>query len=77
LRIGHTGLEFDYITKLWAAAIAGAAVAWGMKFALPALHPALAALLILGPYGLVFLLASIVMRIPEAASAFARIRRRI
>src|SRR5205807_1357063 len=53
-RIGRTGLPIDYVAKLWASAIAGAAVAWGTKSILPALHPVIAGIVILGPYGVVF-----------------------
>ena len=35
-RIGPTGLPAAYVAKLWTAAAAGAAVAWGIKIALPA-----------------------------------------
>jgi len=75
-RIGHTGLAPDYIIKLWSAATAGAIIAWLVKLTLPSLHPAVAAVLILGPYGFVFLGATFLMRIPEASAAVARIRRR-
>jgi putative peptidoglycan lipid II flippase len=75
-RIGHTGLPVDYTIKLWGAAIAGAVVAWVVKLALPAMNPILAAILILGPYGVVFLGATFALRIGEASAALARIRRR-
>jgi len=75
-RIGRTGLPIDYVVKLWASAAAGAAVAWGMKLILPTLHPIVAAIAILGPYGVVFFAGTFALRIPEAATAFARIRRR-
>lgn len=54
-RIGRTGLTADYVLKLWTAALLGAAVAWAMKLALPPLHPIIIAILVLGPYGLIFL----------------------
>jgi putative peptidoglycan lipid II flippase len=72
-RIGHTGLPFDFVMKLWSAAIAGAIVAWLLKSALPSMHPGVTAVAILGPYGLVFLAATVVMRIPEASTAVARV----
>jgi len=77
LRIGRTGLPFDFTAKLWAAAIAAAAVAWLVKNALPAIHPVIAGALILGPYGVVFFGATFLMRIPEASAAMSQIRRRI
>jgi putative peptidoglycan lipid II flippase len=71
-RIGQTGLAFDYVARLWTAAIAGAAAAWAAKLVLPPLHPAVAAVFILGPYGLVFLGLTLALRIPEASSLAAR-----
>ncbi len=74
-RIGHTGLPFAYVGKLWGAAIAGAIAAWLVKLAAPPMRPEIAAIVILGPYGLVFLSATILMRIPEASSVISRLRR--
>src|SRR5262249_11394153 len=53
-RIGRTGLPASFVARLWAAAAAGAAAAWAVKLAIPSLHPAIAAVLVLGPYGVVF-----------------------
>ena len=75
-RIGDTGLDSAYVIKLWTAAIAGAAAAWLMKMILPILHPAIIAVLVLGPYGLVFLAMTFAQKIPEASTALDRIRRR-
>ena len=75
-RIGDTGLPLPYILKLWIAAIGGAIAAWSAKLALPPLLPAAAAILILGPYCLVFLGATFLMRIPDASTAISRLRRR-
>jgi len=74
-RIGRTGLPIDYTAKLWTSAAAGAAAAWGMKLILPAMHPIIAAIAILGPYGVVFFGGTFALRIPEASGALARLRR--
>jgi putative peptidoglycan lipid II flippase len=74
-RIGRTGLSADYVAKLWGSAIAGAAVAWTVKLALPALHPAIAALAVLGAYGVTFLMATIFLRVAEASAALERVTR--
>ena len=71
-RIGRTGLPAAYVAKLWSAAIAGAAIAWAMKFAIPTFHPVITAVFVLGPYGLVFALVTVTLRIPEASTALAR-----
>lgn len=75
-RIGQTGLNGDYVAKLWSAAAAGAAVAWALKLTAPALHPIIMALVILGPYGLTFLATTWLLQIPEAATVFNRLRAR-
>jgi putative peptidoglycan lipid II flippase len=75
-RIGRTGLPVEYVARLWGSAAAAAAVAWAVKLAIPALHPIVTAVLVLGPYGLVFLSMSLALRIPEASTAVARLTRR-
>jgi putative peptidoglycan lipid II flippase len=74
-RIGHTGLPASYVAQLWGSAIGAAVVAWIVKVAMPSLHPIVTAILVLGPYGLVFLAMTFALRIPEASAAFARLRR--
>ena len=74
-RIGRTGLPADYVAKLWAAASAGAAAAWAAKIAVPTLQPVVTAVLVLGPYGIVFFGAAFVFRIPEASAALGRFAR--
>ncbi len=75
-RIGKTGLPASYVAQLWGSAIAAAALGWGIKLALPALHPIVIAVLVLGPYGLIYFAATTALHVPEASSAFARLRRR-
>ncbi len=74
-RIGRTGLPAEYVAKLWGSAIAGAAVAWTVKLILPALHPAMTAVVVLGSYGLTFLTATLVLRVAEASAAVERVIR--
>ena len=74
-RIGRTGLPADYVLKLWASAIAGAAAAWAIKLAVPTLHPMMTAILVLGPYGIIFFAATVALRVPEASTAVARFAR--
>jgi putative peptidoglycan lipid II flippase len=75
-RIGHTGLPVTYVAQLWGSAIAGAALAWIIKLALPPLNPIVVAVVVLAPYGLVFLAMTLALRIPEAKAAVARLTRR-
>ena len=74
-RIGTTGLPVSYAVKLWTSALAGAAVAWGIKLALPELHPVVVAIAVLGPFGLVYFGMTAALGLPEArlpGSATAR-----
>jgi putative peptidoglycan lipid II flippase len=71
-RIGRTGLPVDYTAKLWSAAAAGAAVGWAIKIAIGAVHPIIAATLVLGAYGAVYGGGVLALRIPEAAGAWSR-----
>ena len=63
----------SYVGKLWASAIAGAAAAWAVKLTLPSPNPIVEAILVLGPYGLVFFAMTAALRIPESAGAVKRV----
>jgi hypothetical protein len=71
-RIGRTGLAPAYVAQLWGSALTAAAVGWVVKLTLASLHPILTAVAVLGSYGAVFLLMTLLLRIPEAATALAR-----
>ena len=75
-RIGRTGLPLEFVAKLWGAALVGAAAAWAVKLRLPAMHPAFAAILVLGPYGAIFFAATRALQVPEASAALGRLVRR-
>jgi putative peptidoglycan lipid II flippase len=74
-RVGATGPAPSFLVRLWAAALAGAALAWAVKLSLPSLHPILQAIAILTPYGITYLGLTTAMRIPEAAGALQRLVR--
>jgi len=75
-RIGTTGLPASYVAKLWIAAAAGAAVAWAVKVSIPPLPPIVAALLIVGPYGVVFIAMSLALGVEGTMSMIKRVLRR-
>jgi putative peptidoglycan lipid II flippase len=75
-RIGRTGLPMGYTAKLWTAAIAAGAVGLALKVLLPSMGPVPAAVLILGPYGVVFIALTRLLRVPEATLALTRLRAR-
>jgi len=74
-RIGRTGLGIGYVTRLWISAAAAAAAGWVVKLLIPPMHPALAALLILGAFGLVFIGMTAAFRVPETSIVIDRLRR--
>jgi hypothetical protein len=65
------------MARLWGAALAAAAAAWGVKLLVLALHPIVGALLILATFGAAYLAAVSAMGVPEAGSAVGRIAGRI
>jgi len=75
-QIGTTGLPIGYVARLWTAALAGAAAAWALKLTLPDLPRVVAAVLIVGPYGVVYLALTLAFGVPEVSGVLARIRRR-
>ena len=75
-RIGKTGLPASYVVKLWTAAIAGAATAWVVKLSIPMMPPVVAAILIIGPYGLVFLAMTLALQVEGAAQTLRIVLRR-
>jgi len=75
-RIGTTGLPASYVAKLWIAAAAGAAVAWAVKLSIPPLPPIVAALLIVGPYSVVFIAMSLALGVEGTMSMIKRVLRR-
>jgi putative peptidoglycan lipid II flippase len=52
--IGHTGLLWPVVAKLWGAAIVSAAVAWIVKLILNPQYPIVMAIAVLGLYGVVY-----------------------
>ena len=63
------------MVKLWGAALASAAVAWGVKLGVTGQHRVVIALVILLAYGVSFLLIATLLRIPEASAMTSRLRR--
>jgi len=60
-RIGSTGLPMAVSMKLYGAAMAGAAAAWGVKMAMGHHHPVMMALGVLPVYGAVYLAGTYLM----------------
>ena len=75
-RIGVTGLPRRFIASLWAAAVVGAAAGWEMRRLTEHQNQFVARVLVLAIYGLVYLSTTVALRVPEAATVIARLRRR-
>jgi putative peptidoglycan lipid II flippase len=73
LKIGRTEFPASYFARLWMAAVIAAAVAWGVKLALPLLKPWITGGLILVPYGAVYLGCTALMGIEQASGLMRRV----
>lgn len=71
-RIGATRLEGGLLARLWAAAVAAAAAGWLVRLALPALHPIVIAVFVLGAFGAVYLGAAALLGVPQARRILRR-----
>lgn len=72
VRIGTTGMPAGYLIRLWGAAAGGVGLAWAVKLLLPALHPVLTAIAVLGPFGLAYFGVTLLAGLPEPANVFRR-----
>jgi putative peptidoglycan lipid II flippase len=71
-RIGKSGLPAAYLAKLWTAALMAAAIAWAVRHFIGLQRPVLAAIFILGTYGILYFAATLLFRLPEARALFLR-----
>jgi putative peptidoglycan lipid II flippase len=74
-RIGSTGLPKDYLAKLWISALLAAAIGWAIHHYFVHHSAILAAVVVLGPYGLIYFAATAALQLPESQSLFARVLR--
>ena len=74
-RLGATGIPASLLARLWASGIIAAAAAWAVKIAAGVANPLLTAVMVLAPYGLIYLGMTMVLGVEEARSALARLRR--
>jgi len=74
-RIGQTGVPARFIIALWGSAIVGVLAGWEMR-RLTEGRGLIGGLLVLATFGVVYLLMTIALAVPEASAAVDRIRRR-
>jgi len=75
-KIGHGKFPTADFARLWLAAIVGAAVAWGVKLAIHPQRPWIAAMVILVPYGAVYLGCTVMMGVEQAGGLVRRVLRK-
>jgi putative peptidoglycan lipid II flippase len=76
LKIGRSEFPGPYFARLWAAAVIAAVVAWGVKLGLHPQRPVIGGLLILVPYGAVYLGCTALMGIEQAGGLVRRVLRK-
>jgi putative peptidoglycan lipid II flippase len=74
-RIGSTGIPGRFIGSLWGAAVVASIAGWEMRRIVSGRGPVVGGMLVLGTYGVIFLLMTVALGVPEAHVALARVRR--
>lgn len=74
-RIGAVGVPGGSLARMFAAAGAATAAAWGVRLLLPPLHPVLTGVLILGTFGVTYFGVAAGFGLAEAAAVLGRIGR--
>jgi putative peptidoglycan lipid II flippase len=74
-RIGRTGVPARFIMSLWGSAIVGVLAGWEMG-RLTEGRGLIGGVLVLTTFGVVYLLMTIALAVPEASAALDRVRRR-
>jgi putative peptidoglycan lipid II flippase len=74
-RIGHTGLPWPFVGKLFFAAIAGSIIAWAFKLVLWPRHPIPIAIMVLGSYGIVYFGVTFALGVRESRDVIFRVLR--
>ena len=75
-RVGEASLPRGYAITVWAIAAAAALAGFGVKQVLPRQHPIIAAAFVLGTFGVVYVVGTVVARVPEADLLVGRVTRR-
>jgi putative peptidoglycan lipid II flippase len=75
-RIGQTGLPLEYLAKLWGAALVAASAGIGIRHFFGLHSPILVAVVVLGPYGLVYFAVILMLGLDEARGFLRGMTRR-
>ncbi len=71
-RIGRTGLPAAYLAKVWAMALLGAAAGWAIHHYGGNHRPIPLAILVLGPYGIIYFAGTWLAGVEESRALFSR-----
>jgi putative peptidoglycan lipid II flippase len=74
-KIGAVEFPAAYLAKLWTCAVIAAAAAWGIKWLLHIRDPRIAGVVVLVPYGLIYLGSTALMGIQETTALMKRVLR--
>jgi putative peptidoglycan lipid II flippase len=75
-RIGRIHSDPGYLARLWGPAIVAGAVGWLILQAADTLGPQPRAVLVLVPFGIIYLLGTALLKVPQARGLIDRVRRR-
>lgn len=75
-RMGQVGVPISFLAQVWLAALAAAAAARGLLYALGHHGPIFLAVLVLALYGVVFFVSTLALKLPEAHSMLGMLGRR-
>lgn len=73
--VGPSPLAMSYRARLWFAAMLSAAVAWGIKLSFPHVSPVLAAVIVLGPYGILYFGLTALLNVAESRAVVSKLWR--
>ena len=74
-RIGVTGLPVSYSARLWGSAALAGGCAFGLKLLFAGVRPIVAAVIVLGTFGVVYFGATNALRVPETQLLVKKLRR--
>jgi peptidoglycan biosynthesis protein MviN/MurJ (putative lipid II flippase) len=75
-RIGSVGAGGSELSRMFGAALVGAAAGYGIRFAAPALHPVITAAMVTGVFGVVYIVVARLLGLAEARVFIDSVRRR-
>lgn len=76
-RIGTVPAARRRVLGLWGAAGAAALAGWGARYTVPVGRPIVAAVVVLGAFGLVYLGATVALGVPDARAFLRKVARRV